>query len=285
MNIANIVVATDLSDNAGAAARWAQSFKERLGATVVVAHVLELGLKTWLDSAFEVLEVPETVAAAEAKIAAWYEQQTGVAPDDATIRAGTASVQLGQVVGEQSGETLLVAAATGRGAFSQFLVGSTATAVASQPPCPVVVVHPDHTTIDAILVATDLSSNGRQAVATAAALARRLDLSLDIVHAYGAVDEARLIEITPNVQAHAKIAIREIEGQPGLDGIDRTIFPVASSPLAAILEVAENKSSNLIVLGHSGESRLAQVVLGSVAKRVLKRMPCSVMIVPGQLVD
>ena len=91
-----ILLATDLSEHCGAAAKWTQQFREATGARVYVQHVIELSVSTWLTSAFETLEDEEATRAAEEKIAAWYEEHTGARPDEVLLRAGSCFVQISE---------------------------------------------------------------------------------------------------------------------------------------------------------------------------------------------
>ena len=51
------------------------------------------------------------------------------------------------------------------------------------------------------------------------------------------------------------------------------------SPADRIAEVAESEGAGLIVLGHRGAGGLESLLLGSVAKRVIDRAHCSILIV------
>ena len=286
MELANILVATDLSEHCGAAAKWAQQFKERVGADrVIVEHVIELSVSSWLTSAFEVLDDDAQREAAEKQVSDWYAEHTGSEPDGVVLRAGSCLAQLTEVVEEFEGPTLLVVSMSGKGAFTRFFLGSTAHALASQPPCPVAVIHPEHAQIKLdvpIVTGTDLSYNGQRAVEYAGSLARHVGVPLEVVHAYGAPTSPLVnLEATESQEATTKSVTTLIEGGPGLQGdLDTRIRVLYDDPADAIVGHARELDSDLIVLGHSGETIFVQSVLGSVAQRVLNHMPCSMIIVP-----
>lgn len=287
MDLQNIIVATDLSEHCGTAAKWAQQFKEHVGAaTLYVEHVIELSLSSWVQSAFEVLDDAEKVAAAKEQVRKWFHEHAGADPDEIILRAGSCLAQLTEVVEELEGESLLVVSMSGKGAFTRFFLGSTAHALASQPPCPVAIVHPEHTEIrqgTAIVTGTDMSRNGKYAVAYAAALADHVGVPLEIVHAYGATSSP-LMNLHDDAadETYERVTVKKIRSQPGLDvSVDVNIEVAPEEPGDAIVEHARSLDSDLIVMGHSGESLFVQNVLGSVAQRVLNHMPCSMIVVPG----
>lgn len=285
MELTNILLATDLSEHCGAAAAWAEQFKERVGATrVIVEHVIELSVSSWVSSAFEMLDDDVLREAAEEKVFDWYEEHAGARPDRVILRAGSCLAQLTEVVAGLDGPTLLVVSMSGKGAFTRFFLGSTAHALASQPPCPVAIVHPEHSTIKTnvpIVTGTDLSYNAERAVEYAAGLAAHVGVPLEIVHAYGAPTSPLVDLKSPEADEDvARKVSAVISSGPGLYGVDVRIRAENDDPADAIVSHARDLDSDLIVLGHSGETLFVQSVLGSVAQRVLNHMPCSMIIVP-----
>jgi nucleotide-binding universal stress UspA family protein len=62
-------------------------------------------------------------------------------------------------------------------------------------------------------------------------------------------------------------------------GIAVTSAVRAGEAATEIAAAARDHAIDLIVIGHRGHNRLAQVLLGSVAKRVVETAPCPVLIV------
>lgn len=285
MELANILLATDLSEHCGNAARWAQQFKELVGARrVIVEHVIELSVASWLTSAMETLENVEKRAEAEKKVAAWYEEHAGAPPDEVILRAGSCLAQLTEVVEGFEGETLLVVSMSGKGALTRFFLGSTAHALASQPPCPLAVVHPEHTMIKTtvpVVTGTDLSRNAERVVRYASDVATTLGVPLEIVHAYGPPTSPLVSLEARETQQTTQKTVAKIVGQTReLQGTDFNVRVLFDNPDEAIVNHARQLDADLIVLGHSGETLFVQSVLGSVAQKVLNHMPCSMIIVP-----
>ena len=55
--------------------------------------------------------------------------------------------------------------------------------------------------------------------------------------------------------------------------------PIERNPAEAIIEVAKNHGSDLIVMGSRGLGRMAGMVLGSTSQKVVAHAPCPVLIV------
>jgi nucleotide-binding universal stress UspA family protein len=69
------------------------------------------------------------------------------------------------------------------------------------------------------------------------------------------------------------------------DGVDATVESdavVLGGPAPKIAEIAEKSGADVIVVGSHGHSRLAGVVVGSVAHKLLHVAPCPVLVVPSK---
>ena len=140
-----------------------------------------------------------------------------------------------------------------------------------------------------IVVGTDGSQTARKAVRQAADLARALGASLDIVSAYEPVSNQRLREesrqapedlqwtINPreDVEATLRDATEEIEDT----GVKVDTFAREGDPADAILDVAEERDADLIVVGNKGMTGAKRFLLGSVPNKVSHHAPCSVLII------
>ena len=140
-----------------------------------------------------------------------------------------------------------------------------------------------------IVVGTDGSDTAKKAVAAAVDLAKQIGASLDIVSAYEPVPQSRLREearqapedmqwmINPreDVEATLRDAAEELEEA----GIEVEIFAREGDPADAILDVAEERGADLIVVGNKGMTGARRYLLGSVPNNVSHHAPCSVIIV------
>ena len=140
-----------------------------------------------------------------------------------------------------------------------------------------------------IVVGTDGSETARKAVREAVELAKSVGASLDIVSAYEPVSNQRLREesrqapsdlqwsINPreDVEATLSEAAEEVEDA----GVNVTTFAREGDPADAILDVAEERGADLIVVGNKGMTGAKRFLLGSVPNKVSHHAPCSVLII------
>jgi len=289
-----LIVATDLSKDARPAAEWARGFSETEGAHVIVLHVVELSPAHWVAGAFDYLDDPELQNKAEDNVRKWYADATGTEPDAVVVRAGTAAVQIGEVVTDR-GADLLVVSRSGKRGWERFLLGSTAKALAIDPPCKLVVVHPEHASPDVknIVVGTDFSENADGALSAACELARRYGARLHIVHSED-VEEVDAIDALGGATIPTEYRRSDVEIQPSrrmkslekthaseLEGVQYETKLSREEPGRALINYCERNKSDLLVVGRAGHSPLVANVLGSAVNRVVHGSPTTLVICPA----
>ncbi len=140
-----------------------------------------------------------------------------------------------------------------------------------------------------IVVGTDGSDTATQAVRQATELARAVGARIELVSAYEPVSDARLREesivvpkdlhwmVNPreDVLAMLETAAAEIREA----GVHVEVFARQGDPADAILDVAEERGGDLIVLGNKGMTGAKRFLLGSVPNKVSHHAPCSVLII------
>jgi hypothetical protein len=57
---------------------------------------------------------------------------------------------------------------------------------------------------------------------------------------------------------------------------------LSGKPAEAIIETANEKSADLIILGSHGRTGIERLLMGSVAERVIVMSSCAVMVVKGK---
>ena len=78
-----------------------------------------------------------------------------------------------------------------------------------------------------------------------------------------------------DVEATLEEAAEEMKGA----GVKVETFARQGDPADAILDVAEEKGADLIVVGNRGMTGAKRFVLGSVPNKISHHAPCSVMII------
>lgn len=142
---------------------------------------------------------------------------------------------------------------------------------------------------ESILVGTDGSETAREAVRQAIDLATAVGARLQIVSAYEPVSEHRLrserAEVPQDVQwmvtprEEVDETLQEASEVAEAAGLAVDTFARQGDPADAILDVAEEQGSDLIVVGNKGMTGAKRFLLGSVPNKVSHHAPCSVLII------
>jgi nucleotide-binding universal stress UspA family protein len=140
-----------------------------------------------------------------------------------------------------------------------------------------------------IVVGTDGSGTAGEAVRQAVDLARTVGAKLELVSAYEPVPAQRLRDerrdapedlqwaITPREDVDATLEAAAAIARDA--GVDVTVYPRQGDPADAILDVAEERDADLIVVGNKGMTGAKRFLLGSVPNKVSHHAPCSVLII------
>jgi nucleotide-binding universal stress UspA family protein len=140
-----------------------------------------------------------------------------------------------------------------------------------------------------IVVGTDGSETAKQAVREAAQLAKQTGAALYIVSAFDPVPQGRLREErleapsdieytlgpTEDVDATLADAAKDVDDA----GVEVRTIARQGEPADAILDVAEEESADLIVVGNKGMTGAKRFLLGSVPNKVSHHAPSSVLII------
>ena len=142
-----------------------------------------------------------------------------------------------------------------------------------------------------IVVGTDGSETAGKAVEAAVELAKMCDAQLHIVSAYEPVPKGRLREearqapddlqwtISAREDVEATLAEAAEVAAEVAEGVEVETFARQGDPADAILDVAEERGSDLIVVGNKGMTGAKRFLLGSVPNKVSHHAPCSVLVV------
>ena len=141
-----------------------------------------------------------------------------------------------------------------------------------------------------IVVGTDGSETAKEAVRQAAELAKAVGAAVLLVSAYEPVPEGRLRQertevpedvswmVNPREDVQA-VLDDEAERLKGSGVGEVETFAREGDPADAILDVAEERNADLIVVGNKGMTGARRFLLGSVPNKVSHHAPCNVMIV------
>jgi nucleotide-binding universal stress UspA family protein len=140
-----------------------------------------------------------------------------------------------------------------------------------------------------IVVGTDGSDTARQAVREAVELASAIGASIELVSAYEPVAGQRLraeareaprdLQWMINAREDVEATLREAGAEVEAAGVAVRTYAREGDAADAILDVAEERGADLIVVGNKGMTGAKRFLLGSVPNKVSHHAPCSVLII------
>lgn len=141
-----------------------------------------------------------------------------------------------------------------------------------------------------IVVGTDGSETAKQAVMQAIDLAGAVKARLELVSAFEPVPTSRLreekrdvpedIQWSINPREDVDATLQEAAGMAKAAGVETVnTYARQGDPADAILDVAEERDADLIIVGNKGMTGAKRFLLGSVPNKVSHHAPCSVLII------
>ena len=140
-----------------------------------------------------------------------------------------------------------------------------------------------------IVVGTDGSETAGEAVRQAIELAKSVGASMHLVSAYSPVPDSRLrqerqgapeeIQWSINPREDVEETLRQAEENVSQAGVKVETYAREGDPADAVLDVAEEKSADLVLVGNRGMTGARRFLLGSVPNKISHHAPCSVLIV------
>lgn len=154
--------------------------------------------------------------------------------------------------------------------------------------------------IKKILYTTDLSPNARFAFSYAASLANRYDAGVTIFHVLEDISptaDSLVIniigkekwadmrkrneqEVLNTIKSRLSKFCEDVQAElPACPFITENIIVKIGNPVEEILQEIENNSYDLVVMGAHGQSALADAVMGSTSRRVVRRCKKPVLVI------
>ncbi len=292
MNLARILVATDLSETADEALRqggaWAAAANAKLGVchvapSLVGIHPLFPQLNAQAVQADAEFEARLRTGVADRTAEILGEQEAHI-----FIERGLDHVEIVRCA-ERWHADLVVVASRGRSGLPRVLLGSVAENVVRHVHCPVLVARKTAPS-GVVLVATDLSDPSLPAVELGVAEAKRRKARLVVVHAldFGTpmltatlaapfvaappmlTSEAQR-EMREGVEAMLKVAVGRFDATAELRVLDGPAAP-------AVVRCAETLGAELLVIATHGRTGFMRLTLGSTAERIIRAAGCSVLV-------
>jgi len=140
-----------------------------------------------------------------------------------------------------------------------------------------------------IVVATDGSETASEAVRQAAQLAGALAARVHLVCVYEPVPSAQDAEGGIDLRSESGWVLHPREAVDATlaaaakvfaaAGVEVDLYAQRGDPADAILDVAEERGADLIVVGNRGRAGAKRFLLGSVPNRISHHAPCALLII------
>lgn len=143
---------------------------------------------------------------------------------------------------------------------------------------------------DAVLLATDGSSDADTALAHAIELATSTGATLhavSVVETRTAYDNAIIDpeKVRENLRSDARTALERAETAANAAGIDCHTVLEEGPPSERILATLRETGADAIIVGATGRSGFKRLVLGGTAERLLESAPVPVIVIGGELTE
>lgn len=140
-----------------------------------------------------------------------------------------------------------------------------------------------------IVAATDFSAAAKSGVLEALRLAGQRGLPLIVVHVVPPLvtptpllDEVQLGQLSVDLHREmiqaARKEMKNLKHKADPDQVIETMV-LDGDPSREIVRICQEKNASLLVLGSHGAGALNELMFGSVARRMVRRAPCSVLVV------
>ena len=286
-----ILVATDLGPSASEAVRQAGAQARSTGAKLGVCLAIPAGLG--VHPLFPQVNQAEAEALSERRLhaeealRAQVSAAVGDQPVEIFIEAGWPHAQVLRLAEEWRAD-LVVVGARGAAAPADVLLGQSAERIVRHAHCPVLIARPAPAG-GRIVIGTDFSDPALPAVHAGVAEARRTGARITLLHAiedsFGVTIQSgptwEMPWITaPEQRREAQDAARRwLDEALVLAGATGDAVVGFGDPATLLVAAAREGGAELVVVGTAGRTGLRRVLLGSVAEKVARTAPCSVLVV------
>lgn len=290
-----VLVASDLSEASDIAIRQADRLagEEPVTGVYVIPRLATAGLDPLFPPAAlnATLAVPDLEARAQGAVADRVRALTSRTHTKVVVRIGVPEDEIAATANEL-GARAVVVGSHGRTGIARMLLGSVAERVARHAKCSVLIAR-ESAAKDAkevIVLATDLTDASEPALEAALREATNRNARLFAVHAiedphvaayselaaaFGATALGPPPEFEREVNdALAAMIARKLAGSPII--AESVVASGAAAP--AVVRVAEQVGATLLVVGTGRKSTLERLALGSVAEKIVRHAPCSVLV-------
>lgn len=302
-SIQNIIVPIDFSRMSVPALKSASRLGQRFGASMHLAHVRQFNYAADFVAPappivpFSFMPYDRDCAGGIVKELNAMAGECGISSPICHVLSGAPPFDEICRLAREIPADLIVMPTHGRTGLTHVFLGSTAERVVQHSPCPVLVVREKKRKSKTrpaliprtILVPIDFSRCSVAGLRYAIGFANEFDAKIILLHAtyigyvYSSEGTA-LYDVRGLREAAREIAERQMRKLTRSAKFGRVKLQTAlieGSPVRDICDFAKDHEVDLIITSTHGLTGLEHIVMGSVAEHVVRRAPCSVLVVPS----
>ena len=292
MTFDTLLVPTDGSDPAEAAARRGFDLAEQFGADVHVLSVADSSIATGAGYSGDSQSIRNRLREqATARATALRDDATDRGLEaTAVTREGIPGTEIVDYAAEHATDAIAIGT-SGRGGVTRAVVGSVADKVVRTASVPVVTINPEAAsettealTIDSILFPTDGSDTAEAVIQRGFELAAQLGAT---VHLLSVIDSDRTqlfsaladtdVDIAAELRERATDALDERAAEARARDVDAVTTIRDGVPAEEIVDYADTEGIDLIVMGTAGRGGFERFIVGSVTDNVVRTATAPVM--------
>ena len=136
---------------------------------------------------------------------------------------------------------------------------------------------------DRLMVCTDGSAEGQNAVAVTLELAQACASQVFVIQVLEVVPEFQAVvpDLRATLEREVQRNMEAIKAAAAKLGVPlEALMPVSQLPHAAIVAAAEQHRPDLVIVGRCGKTALARLLMGNVTARVIGHSPVNVLVIP-----
>ncbi|HEY6555686.1 MAG TPA: universal stress protein [Polyangiaceae bacterium] len=286
MTSRQLVLATDFGRAALAALPQVAQLAVAYDAGIILLHVQS---SPWVDWVTSGLTDGET----HRRMDSWRNDlcTRGARVDDTQLLRGSAAPAILEYA--ESVNAGLIAIGSGdKSLIDRFTTGATAEAVARAAEVPVWVVRPGaREKIERVLCGVDTTEASARVLEAALLLRQRLAAKLTVAYVVSKLERAGGIhpggeqEELQRYERERREAYARLLEHYGRELTDVERLCVIGRPSESLRGIAMEEKFDLIMVGRAESSRLARLLLGSTAERLLRHSPCSLLLADGAVFE
>jgi len=274
-----VLMTTDFGNGLAPSMDATLSLAKKFGSKLVLLHVIPEELLPYLSDEADLTDVARRLREIGKKIEA-----SGLPGPEIVVRKGVPS----EVICEEAGRrevNVIVLGSGVRDSGGRCRPGVTAERVIRRATTPVWIARPGGDPEPRrILCPTDMSRASRRALKNALVLCRKFNAKLTVLtvheplpHVYGSMPGFSK-QIHRDDQAAERAGFEKFLARSDMEGVDYTSKVRSGNAHKEIVSEALESKADLLTMGTIGKTNVERILIGSVTQKVLRELPCPLLV-------